>query len=143
MRFKIAYFIRMSFVCLSYVLVCYPYVTCIYQYVVPMSLVCTRTPSVCHSYVFVCHPYVTRMYSYFIRMSLVCTRMSLVCTRVYSYVIRMQLVCGFTMNHKELYFLQVSLTDSEIRHKYISKKIFKIKSNVCILGNVYTLFHVV
>ena len=97
----------MSSVRHSYVFVCHPYVTCIYSYVIRMSLVSTRMSSVCHSYtrmssmchsyvlvchpyvtrILVCHPHVTRMHSYFICMSL-----------VYSFVIRMSLVCGFSMN---------------------------------------------
>ena len=61
------------------VLVCHPYVTrlysdvtCMYTYVIRMSLVWTRMSSVCHSYVLVCHLHVTRMYLHVIRMSLVC-----------------------------------------------------------------------
>ena len=56
---------RMSSVCHSYVMlrhsymhVCHPYITCMYSYVIRISLVC--------------HPYVTRIYSYVIRMLLVC-----------------------------------------------------------------------
>ena len=103
--------IRKSFTPLS--LVCHPYVTCMYSYVMRMSLVCTCMSFVCHSYVLVCHSYVTRMYSYVIHMSLVCTRMSFVChlyllvchsyvTRMYLYVIRMSLVCGFAINRNEI-----------------------------------------
>ena len=88
---------------------CRLYVTCMYSYVIRMSLVCTCMSSICHFYVFACHLFVTRMYSYAIRMSLVCTRTSSVCqsyvlvcypyvTCMYSYVIRMPLVCGFTIN---------------------------------------------
>ena len=62
----------------------HPYVTCMYSYVIRMSLVCTRISFICHSYVLVCHLYVTRMYSYVIRMSLVCTRMPFLC---HSYVL--------------------------------------------------------
>ena len=103
--------IRKSFTPLS--LVCHPYVTCMYSYVMRMSLVCTCMSFVCHSYVLVCHSYVTRMYSYVIHMSLLCTRMSFVChlyllvchsyvTRMYLYVIRMSLVCGFAINRNEI-----------------------------------------
>ena len=104
-----SYVTHMSFVCNSYVsyitpismsiicvVVCHSYVTCMYSYVIRMSLVCTRMLFVCHSYVLICHPYVTRMYSYVTRMSLACTHMSpyvtyvLIChpyvTRMYSYV---------------------------------------------------------
>ena len=63
-----SYAIRMSLVCSRmpllghwYVLVCHLYVSCMYSYVVRMSL-----------NVLVCHPYVIRMYSYVIRMPLIC-----------------------------------------------------------------------
>ena len=61
----------MSFLCHSYVihtplyvLVCHPYVTCMYSYVIRMSLVGTPMSPVCQSYVLVCHPYVTRLLYY-------------------------------------------------------------------------------
>ena len=47
----------MSSVCDSYLLVCHPKVTCMYSYVIRMSIVC-------HSYVLVCHPCVTCMWFY-------------------------------------------------------------------------------
>ena len=83
---------------------CRLYVTCMYSYVIRMSLVCTCMSSICHFYVFACHLFVTRMYSYVIHVSLVCTRMPSVChsyvlvrhpyvSRMYSCVIRMSLVC--------------------------------------------------
>ena len=74
------------------------YVTCLYSYVIRVSLVCTCKLSVCTGMSFVCHLYVTCMYH--TRMSsvrhsyaLVCNGVLLVChqyaTRMYSYVIRM------------------------------------------------------
>ena len=48
---KIFYAIRMSFAC-------HLYVTCMYSYVIRMSLGFTRMSSVCHSYALVCHLYV-------------------------------------------------------------------------------------
>ena len=74
-------------------LVCHLYVTCMYSYVIHMSLACIGMPSVCHSYVLyvtrmslvctcmspVCHSYALVFHSYFIRMSLVCSRMSFAC----------------------------------------------------------------
>ena len=42
---------RMSSVCHSYVLVFHPYVTCLYSYVIRISLLCTRMSSVRHLYV--------------------------------------------------------------------------------------------
>ena len=73
----------MSSVRHSYVFVCHPYVTCIYSYVIRMSLVSTRMSSVCHSYT---------------RMSSVCHSYVICMSLVYSFVIRMSLVCGFSMN---------------------------------------------
>ena len=55
---------RMSSVYHLHIPLCHAYVTCVYSYVIRMSLVCTRMSSVCHSYVLVCHPYVTRMWFY-------------------------------------------------------------------------------
>ena len=65
----VLYVTRMSFVCHSYGVVCYPYVTCMYSYVIRMSLVCTYMSFVCQSYVLVCHSNVTGMHSYVILMS--------------------------------------------------------------------------
>ena len=80
---------RMSFVChpyalvyYLYALVCHPYVTCMYSYIIRISLVYIRMSSVCHSYALVCDPYATCVYSYVICMPVVC----------------MSVVCGFTMN---------------------------------------------
>ena len=91
------YVTHMSFVCHAYVLVCHPYVTCMYSYIIRMSLVYTRMSSVCHPSVLVCHSYVTRMHSY---------------------VIRMSLVCGFTMNSDVLPLLKLLLMVVTIRTFY-------------------------
>ena len=42
---------RMSSVYHLHIPLCHAYVTCVYSYVIRMSLVCTRMSSVCHSYV--------------------------------------------------------------------------------------------
>ena len=59
---------RMSSLCYTYALISRPHFTCMYSYIIHMSVVWL-----------VCHPYVTFMYSYVTCMSLICTRLSSVC----------------------------------------------------------------
>ena len=116
---------RMSSVCHSYVPVCRPYVTCMYSYIIRMSLVCL-----------VCHLYITRMYYYVTRLSLVCTRMyvipmSLVCTRLlfvcHSYV----LVCHLYVTRMWFYYepFKAGIINADLSDHFLIVLAFKSKGN--------------
>ena len=124
-------YIRMSFICDSYVLVCHAHVTCIsmyvtrmYSYAIRMWHINTKMSFLCDLYVLVCHPYVILLYLYVIRISFVCTRLyATVCTpyvtHMYSYVIYMSLVCSriLFVCHSYVLLCYLHATDMWLYHE--------------------------